>query len=125
MLEPEWSTNWQKDLHRFCKYVVAQDKGMYPYAKNIIEHPMFMFTESTEHYDFYLNKYGLLEDIEKNLPGPKVKNMEDLKNIVLKISESESEDQKLIYSYLNKYYDLSHTNSCLEFSNFITEIITN
>ena len=55
MLEPEWSTNWQRDLHRFCKYVVAQDKSMYPLAKNIIEHPMFMFTESTDHYSFYLD----------------------------------------------------------------------
>jgi|TARA_R110000796_G_scaffold240591_1_gene361728 hypothetical protein len=55
MLEPEWSTNWQRDLHKFCKYVVAQDKNMYPYANNIIEHPMFMFTESTDDHSFYLN----------------------------------------------------------------------
>lgn len=55
MLEPEWSTNWQRDLHKFCKYVVAQSKNMYPYANNIIEHPMFMFTESTDHHTFYLN----------------------------------------------------------------------
>ena len=54
MLEPEWSQNWQRDLHKYCKYVVAQSKSMYPHATNIIEHPMFMFTESTDNYKFYL-----------------------------------------------------------------------
>ena len=54
MLEPEWSTNWQRDLDRYCKYVVAQDKNMYPHASNIIEHPMFMFTESTDHHELYM-----------------------------------------------------------------------
>ena len=54
MLEPEWSTNWQRDLDRYCKYVVAQDKSMYPHASNIIEHPMFMFTESTDHHELYM-----------------------------------------------------------------------
>ncbi len=58
MLEPEWSSNWQRDLNKFCKYVVAQDKNMFPFASNIIEHPMFMFTESTDNYNFYLdNKF--------------------------------------------------------------------
>jgi len=55
MLEPEWSSNWQRDLYKYCKYVVAQNKEMFPYAKNIIEHPMFMFTESTDSHEFYLN----------------------------------------------------------------------
>ena len=53
MLEPEWSTNWQRDLYKYCKYVVAQSKSMYPNATNIIEHPMFMFTESTDSHIFY------------------------------------------------------------------------
>ena len=53
MLEPEWSDNWQRDLNKFCKYVVAQSKSMYPNASNIIEHPMFMFTESTDSHQFY------------------------------------------------------------------------
>jgi len=53
MLEPEWSSNWQRDLDKYCKYVVAQTKDMYPHASNIIEHPMFMFTESTDNHDFY------------------------------------------------------------------------
>ena len=55
MLEPEWSDNWQRDLHQYCRYVVAQDKNMFPGATNIIESPMFMFTESTDHHEFYMN----------------------------------------------------------------------
>ena len=76
-------------------------------------------------YNFYLNEYGLLEDIKENMPGPIVENMESLKNILLEMSESKNENQDLIYDYLGKYYDLNHTNSCLEFSKFIKKIITN
>ena len=54
MLEPQWSENWQRDLNKFCKFVVAQSKDMFS-GNNIIEHPMFMFTESTDSHEFYRN----------------------------------------------------------------------
>jgi len=54
LLEPEWSTNWQRDLHEYCKYVVAQEASMFP-SDNIIELPLFMLTQSTDWYHFYLN----------------------------------------------------------------------
>ena len=56
LLEPYWSGNWQRDLPNQCKLVVAQEKSMYPQYDNVIEHPMFMFTQSTEHHNFYLEE---------------------------------------------------------------------
>ena len=53
MLEPEWSPNWQRDLPAWCKYVVAQSASMFPGADNILELPVFMFTESTDSHEFY------------------------------------------------------------------------
>ncbi len=53
-LEPEWSTGWQRNLHRFCKYVVCQDHEMFP-GDNTIESPLFMFTQSTDDHTFYRN----------------------------------------------------------------------
>lgn len=52
LLEPYWSGNWQRDLDKYCKYVVAQESSMYP-GQNIIEHPLFMLTQSTDHHTFY------------------------------------------------------------------------
>lgn len=54
VLEPEWSSNWQRDLPKFCKYVIAQDKNMFIGFDNIIEHPLFMLTQSTDHYTHYM-----------------------------------------------------------------------
>lgn len=54
LLEPEWSTNWQRDLDKYCKYVVAQDANMFK-GSNIIENPLFMLTQSTDWHHFYLN----------------------------------------------------------------------
>jgi len=54
LLEPEWSTNWQRDLDKYCKFVVAQDKNMFE-GDNVIEHPLFMFTQSTDYHNYYLN----------------------------------------------------------------------
>ncbi len=51
-LEPEWSTNWQRDLNKFCKYVVCQNHEMFS-GSNTIVHPLFMFTQSTDHHSFY------------------------------------------------------------------------
>lgn len=53
MLEPEWSQNWQRDLPRYCKYVASQSKEMFPGFDNVLELPTFMFTESTDSYEFY------------------------------------------------------------------------
>ena len=53
MLEPEWSPNWQRDLDKYCKYVASQSASMFPGSENILELPVFMFTESTDPYDFY------------------------------------------------------------------------
>jgi len=53
LLEPDWSGMWQRDLDKYCKYVVAQEKSMFK-GDNVIEHPMFMFTQSTDHYKSYL-----------------------------------------------------------------------
>jgi hypothetical protein len=52
LMEPEWSSNWQKNLHRLCKYVVCQNHDMFP-GNNTIVHPLFMFTQSTDDYSFY------------------------------------------------------------------------
>jgi len=54
LLEPEWSSNWQRDLDKYCKYVIAQDKNMFE-GENIIEHPLFMYTQSTDYHHYYLN----------------------------------------------------------------------
>jgi len=51
-LEPEWSSGWQRNLHRFCKHVICQDHDMFP-GKNTIVHPLFMFTQSTDDHSFY------------------------------------------------------------------------
>jgi hypothetical protein len=53
-LEPQHSTNWQKNLHRLCKYVVCQDHDMFP-GENTMVHPLFMLTQSTDDYEFYQN----------------------------------------------------------------------
>ena len=53
LLEPEWSGNWQRDLDKYCKYVVAQEARMFG-NDNIIEHPLFMYTQSTDHHDLYI-----------------------------------------------------------------------
>ena len=55
LLEPNWSGNWQRDLDKYCRYVVAQEKSMFS-GNNIIEHPLFMYTQSTDHHEFYLNE---------------------------------------------------------------------
>jgi len=55
LLEPNWSTNWQRDLDRYCRYVVAQESSMFS-GQNIIEHPLFMMTQSTDHHKFYLEE---------------------------------------------------------------------
>jgi len=55
LMEPNWSGNWQRDLDKYCKYVVAQEKEMFS-GKNIIEHPLFMYTQSTDHHEFYINE---------------------------------------------------------------------
>tara|TARA_Y100001938_G_C8090024_1_gene434453 strand:- start:2473 stop:3348 length:876 start_codon:yes stop_codon:yes gene_type:complete len=55
LLEPNWSTNWQRDLDKYCKYVIAQESSMFP-GQNIIEHPLFMMTQSTDHHKFYLEQ---------------------------------------------------------------------
>lgn len=52
VLEPEWNENWQRDLDRYCKYIVAQEKQMFPEG-NVIEHASFMLTQSTDSYKFY------------------------------------------------------------------------
>jgi len=54
LLEPEWSSNWQRDLDKYCKYVVAQDKNMFE-GDNTIEHALFMLTQSTDYHHFYRN----------------------------------------------------------------------
>jgi hypothetical protein len=54
LLEPEWSTNWQRDLDKYCKYIVAQDASMFS-GENIIEHPLFMLTQSTDWHHFYMS----------------------------------------------------------------------
>ncbi len=52
VLEPEWNENWQRDLDRYCKFVVAQDKNMFPNG-SVIEHASFMLTQSTDSHLFY------------------------------------------------------------------------
>tara|TARA_R110000824_G_scaffold73866_5_gene188002 strand:+ start:10964 stop:11842 length:879 start_codon:yes stop_codon:yes gene_type:complete len=54
LLEPRWSANWQRDLDKYCKYVVAQEADMFE-GDNIIEYPLFMLTQSTDWHHFYLN----------------------------------------------------------------------
>ena len=56
MLEPEWSPNWQRDLYKYCKLVLAQDRSMFPGASNVIESPMFMLTHFINHYNDFLEK---------------------------------------------------------------------
>ena len=49
------SGNWQRDLDKYCRYVVAQESSMFS-GNNIIEHPLFMYTQSTDHHKFYINE---------------------------------------------------------------------
>tara|TARA_R110002110_G_scaffold296726_1_gene510927 strand:- start:150 stop:1031 length:882 start_codon:yes stop_codon:yes gene_type:complete len=56
MLEPEWSPNWQRDLDKYCRLVLAQDRSMFPGASNVIESPMFMLTHFLNHYSGFLEK---------------------------------------------------------------------
>ena len=69
LLEPEWSSNWQRDLDKYCKYVVAQDANMFG-GDNVIEHPLFMFTQSTDWHHFYLSsnfpKFNRMSIISSN-----------------------------------------------------------
>ena len=69
LLEPEWSTNWQRDLDKYCKYVVAQDQNMFE-GDNVIEHPLFMFTQSTDWHHFYVSsnfpKFSRMSIISSN-----------------------------------------------------------
>jgi hypothetical protein len=53
ILEPEWSSNWQRDLYKYCKFVFAQNKNMFPEADNIIEYPSIMLTQSTDSFIYY------------------------------------------------------------------------
>lgn len=74
-------------------------------------------------YDFFLNKYGLLEDFKKELPGPEVTDYKSLKQVISEYVYKDSFRENLLENYLKKYYDLSNSNSCREISKFINDLI--
>jgi len=53
LLEPEWSGNWQRNLDEYCELVVAQEAHMFK-GDNIVEHALFMLTQSTDHHALYI-----------------------------------------------------------------------
>jgi len=76
-------------------------------------------------YDFFYNEYGLLEDFIKDLPGPNIKNVDELKRNIINFLNMNNHEQNQILKYLNKYYDVKHVNSKKELSEFINSVLSN
>jgi len=73
-------------------------------------------------YDYYMNDYGMLESFRDFLPGYECHDMSKLittLDLYLKDPESFYKERS---AYLKKYYDVSISDSCKRFSEFIESV---
>lgn len=75
-------------------------------------------------YDFYLYKYGLLEDMRKNLPGREAKSFSEILSLIKSSLENNMTDASIVNDYLSKYYDVDIINSCERHYQFIHKLVT-
>ena len=74
-------------------------------------------------YEYYLNEFGLLEDIREKLPGYEAKTMIELKNMIIGSLSKPLQMEKERKNYLRKYYDLDNHSSSENISSFIQNVM--
>jgi hypothetical protein len=74
-------------------------------------------------YLYYLYDFGLLEDMRVNLPGLEAENMLELQKHIIRSLKNPQEMHSQRGRYLNKYYDVSITDSCGNISRLINSLV--
>lgn len=74
-------------------------------------------------YDEYVEKDCFTEDYRKVLPGKEVFSFEELKKEILGQLEDPGQFSAARRAYLDKYYDVSLSNSCELHANFIRKVL--